>query len=267
MTTNAPSHTATRYREIFDRGMSATQKQTIDWVPQGARVLELGCSSGYIGQLLQEEKGCQVTGVEIDEAAAVEARGRGLDVRVGSLESKAFRDSIQGPFDVVLANDVLEHLLDPEPVLAQMRRWLTPLGSAVISTPNVASWLIRSKLFFGGDFRYEETGVMDRTHVHFFTWETFHEMLERQRFEVLERTYESYELPFTMHLAWWWPEAKRIELESTLESKPLPARLASRVAVKLLYKIIVPRQRVGFALARRFPNLCSPHIAVLVRPL
>src|SRR5262249_30754099 len=140
---------ARRYAEVVEEhGLSPTHHQVIDWVPRGARVLELGCATGYIGRILIEHKECKVTGVEIDPAAAEVARASGLAIALGSLEDPAFRASIRRDFDVVIAADVLEHLANPAPVLNHFKRWLVPGGAAIVAVPNVATWSIRSQLFF-----------------------------------------------------------------------------------------------------------------------
>ena len=140
-----------RYAQsIAIKGLSDTHRQVIDWVPEGAKVLELGCSTGYIGRLLIEHKGCSVTAAEFDPKAAAEARTAGLNVYQGSLEDSDFRASISGQFDVVIASDVLEHLAQPDVVLAHFSKWLAPTGRAIIAVPNVACWQIRRRLFFHG---------------------------------------------------------------------------------------------------------------------
>jgi methionine biosynthesis protein MetW len=232
---------ATRYREnVEQRGLSRTHRQVISWITPGARVLELGCSSGYIGRLLIDEKGCQVTGVEVDAAAAAEARTQGLTVLEGSLEDPAFRQAITDRFDFVVAADVLEHLRDPAVVLDGFKRWLAPGGLAIIAVPNIATWEIRQQLFFRGDFEYQEMGILDRTHLHFFTWITLHKLVAQQQWSVLDTMVERWDVPLVSGL------------------------------LALFHGLGVGLERRGAqwveSLAKKWPNLCASHIALLLRP-
>jgi len=226
---------ATRYRQAVElQGLSRTHHQIIDWLPRGGSVLELGCASGYHGRLFMERKGCKVVGVEVDEAAAAEARRLGLDVRVGSLEEASFRDSIEGPFDAVVAGDVIEHLRDPLPVLRHMRRWLRPDGRAIVAVPNIATWGMRKQLFFGGAFDYQETGILDRTHLRFFTWHSLLREVDAAGFRVVDSMFE------IDHVAW--------------------KSLLTRVALGPF------KARVMERLTDRFPNLFAEHLALLLSP-
>jgi methionine biosynthesis protein MetW len=257
---------ARRYTEDFERhGASATHAQVVAWVPEGARVLELGCASGHVGRLLIRDKRCTVTGVEVDPAAAAQAQASGLDVRVGSLSDAAFRSSIPGPFDVVVAADVLEHLPDPEPVLDHVKRWLVPGGLAIVAVPNIATWSVRGRLFFRGRFDYEETGIMDRTHVHFFTYESFHALLAKQGWTVTARMVEGWEVPGLVALFGRWPLSYRRRVEAEGKGRGLRG-----VFRRIVYFTAGAALDIGNACARPFvwllPNLCAPHVAVRIAP-
>ncbi|MBI4952857.1 MAG: class I SAM-dependent methyltransferase [Myxococcales bacterium] len=258
MNKTAPTD-ATRYEKLVDAGLSSTQKQSIAWVPEGARVLELGCATGYIGDILMRQKGCKVVGVELDAKAAVEARGRGLDVRVGSLEDAAFRRSIAGPFDLVMATDVLEHLSDPDAVLADIDRWVAREGRVIVAVPNVAVWSMRVALL-RGLFEYEETGLLDRTHLRFFTRDTLRRLVTAQGFVVEAEFVDRWEVPGLEHLMWSWP----LRLRTSLAGRP-PAwwRRALESGAGSLTGL---HQRIGGGLGRVWPNLCGDHFALLLRP-
>ena len=87
-------------------------------------------------------------------------------------------------YDVVLFGDTLEHLPDPGAVLARLRSRLKPGGALVVSLPNVANWAIRLSLL-AGRFRYTDRGILDRTHLRFFTRRTLIELLEGAGFRVV----------------------------------------------------------------------------------
>ncbi len=251
---------ATRYaREYETIGASNTHKQVLQWVTRGARVLEVGCSSGYVGRSLIRENGCHVTGVEVDANAAKEARANGLEVIEGSLEDAAFRASLPGGFDFVVATDVLEHLREPAAVLADFPRWLAPSGQAIIAVPNIANWDMRRRLFFDGDFEYQETGILDRTHVHFFTWDTLHALVERQGWTVMSTQVEEWELPIGRDLFVIAPRTIRRWVE----------RFGAREG-DAVHRVATGIQERGSAIAehlyRRWPNLTAKHISLLLRP-
>lgn len=147
------------------------------------RVLDVGCSSGYLARPLVE-RGCVVVGVELDPAAAEAARTVCEDVLVGDVEALELPFE-NGSFDVVLCGDLVEHLRDPERFLARVRPLLKQDGRLVLTTPNVANWALRLSLL-GGRWRYTDRGLLDRTHVHLFTRKTLIEALSRAGYRVVE---------------------------------------------------------------------------------
>lgn len=132
------------------------------------RVLDVGCATGYLAQALVE-RGCTVSGVELDDEAAQEARPYLERLVIGDLEdldlAKAFGDD---RFDVIVFGDVLEHLRDPLPVLRATKALLAERGSVVASIPNIAHGSVRLALL-AGRFDYQDLGLLDSTHVRFFT--------------------------------------------------------------------------------------------------
>ncbi|HVL06634.1 MAG TPA: methyltransferase domain-containing protein [Acidimicrobiales bacterium] len=132
------------------------------------RVLDVGCATGYLARALVE-RGCTVSGVELDAEAAEEARPYLERLVIGDLETmdlaEAFGDD---RFDVVVFGDVLEHLRNPLPVLRQAKALLADRGSVVVSIPNIAHGSVRLALL-AGRFDYQDLGLLDSTHVRFFT--------------------------------------------------------------------------------------------------
>lgn len=147
-------------------------------VGPGKRVLDVGCATGYLGETLKR-RGCEVVGVELDPDAAAKAATVLDDVVVADLE-QADLLAMFGPdsFDVVVFGDVLEHLRDPLPLLRSSVGLLRPGGSVVISVPNVAHGSVRLALL-QGRWEYNELGLLDATHVTFFTRASLLRMLER----------------------------------------------------------------------------------------
>ncbi|MGH9264773.1 MAG: methyltransferase domain-containing protein [Acidimicrobiales bacterium] len=132
------------------------------------RVLDVGCATGYLAKALVE-RGCTVTGVEFDAEAAEEARPYLERLILGDIEALDLVETFGDErFDVVVFGDVLEHLRDPLPVLRNVRRVLTDRGSVVASIPNIAHGSVRLALL-AGRFDYQPLGLLDSTHVRFFT--------------------------------------------------------------------------------------------------
>jgi len=148
-------------------------------------VLELGCSGGHMSRVFQQ-RGCTVVGVEYDAAVLEGARPYCAAVYPLDLNDPAWTDAVKahGPFDAIVAADVLEHLRDPRACLARMRTLLAPNGTVVISTPNIAHGGVIAGLL-RGEFNYRETGLLDRTHIHFFTEQSLRDTLEAEGFTLI----------------------------------------------------------------------------------
>lgn len=128
----------------------------------GCRVLDVGCGPGYLLRELAA-RGFAATGID---RSAPDALPQGADFVAADLNGEL--PSLPDSFDYVLLADVLEHLQHPERVVAWTLRYLKPDGRLLISVPNVAHLYVRWKLLWGS-FDYQERGILDRTHVRFFT--------------------------------------------------------------------------------------------------
>ena len=170
------------YVEFNERPHGGHMK-LLELVGEGKRVLDVGCSSGYLARPLVE-RGCTVWGIELDPDAAAEARAVCEEVLVGDVETIELPYE-PGSFDVVLCGDLIEHLREPEELLARVRPLLAPGGRLALTTPNVANWAMRLSLL-GGRWRYTERGILDRTHVRLFTRTTLVQALEQSGYRVLE---------------------------------------------------------------------------------
>lgn len=152
--------------------------QIVDLVGYDKRVLDVGCASGYLAAVLRK-RGCVLYGIEVDASAAAEAEAHFERVVVGDLETTDLRTAFEGvEFDVVVFGDVLEHLRDPLPPLRQARALLARAGSVVVSVPNVAHGAVRLSLL-RGDFTYRELGLLDSTHLRFFTRDNLEDLMRR----------------------------------------------------------------------------------------
>jgi 2-polyprenyl-3-methyl-5-hydroxy-6-metoxy-1,4-benzoquinol methylase len=178
----SPKNTGTdaTYVEFNDRPLGG-HRMLLGLVPAGGRVLDVGCSGGYLAERLVAA-GATVTGIELDPVAAERARGVCERVLVGDVERIELPFEPES-FDAVVCADLIEHLRDPAAFLARVRPLLRPGGRLALTTPNVANWTIRLQLLFGR-WRYTERGILDRTHTHLFTRRTLIECLEGSGFEV-----------------------------------------------------------------------------------
>lgn len=146
-------------------------------VPHGSRVLELGCATGYISKVLQEH-GCRVTGVDVSAEYLERARPYCERVVQADLDRMDLGELLAGEaYDVVLAGDVLEHLVDPGKVLAAVRGLLSPGGQVVATIPNIAHADVRLALGLGR-FDYRRLGLLDETHLRFYTPHTGRALFE-----------------------------------------------------------------------------------------
>ena len=151
------------------------------------RVPATACSRrrvlGYFARVLVES-GRRVDGHELDPAAAEEARAVCEKVHEGDLQIFD-ADELDGPYQLMLFGDTLEHVPDPASVLRRLRSQLADDGHLVVSIPNIANWTVRLQLLFGR-FRYTDRGILDRTHLRFYTVATLPEMLADAGFSVVK---------------------------------------------------------------------------------
>lgn len=149
-----------------------------------AAVLEVGCGTGATGLLaLKSGRAGRYVGVELVEDAAEQARTVLDDVIVGDVETMDL-DFQPASFDVLILSEVLEHLREPKDVLRKLHRYVRPGGLVLASSPNISHWRVIAKLI-GGHFPQADRGVFDRTHLRWFTPETFVNLFDEAGFPVV----------------------------------------------------------------------------------
>ncbi len=203
----------------------------IELVSDCARVLDVGCGSGANARLLKARfPAATIDGISVS-AAEAEAAASVLDRHwVFDIEHGIPADLAGSSFDTLIFSHVLEHLREPERALASFVELLEPGGQVVIAVPNVLFWRQRLK-FIAGKFEYEAAGILDDTHLRFFTWFTADSYLLK-RCPGLELTHKraSGSVPL------WW-----------LRRQVLPARLCAAI------------DRAG---CRWFPNLFGGQVLI-----
>ncbi|MGZ4180395.1 MAG: methyltransferase domain-containing protein [Solirubrobacteraceae bacterium] len=173
------------YRQEIDLDSDSTHTQVVRLVGTDARVLELGPSSGHMSRVLRD-RGCSVVGIELDSEAATDAARYCERMIVGDLDTVDLDGELGSDrFDVIVAADVLEHLKDPLAVVRKLRDFLAPEGFFVISLPNIAHGSVRLAPL-QGRFQYQRTGLLDHTHLRFFTRESIGELLDAAELGVAE---------------------------------------------------------------------------------
>jgi 2-polyprenyl-3-methyl-5-hydroxy-6-metoxy-1,4-benzoquinol methylase len=177
------------YAEYFQhyplkRSRNSSYQYFLSWIGRQHRVLDIGCGEGFFAQEVVQA-GNSVVGIDALESPTnlhlldsyIRANlENGLSEAGGRLE--------QSRFDRILLQDVLEHVADPERLLKDAGRYLEPAGLLLISVPNVANITVRLALFFGR-FEYRERGILDRTHLRFFTRRTARRLIEKAGFAIV----------------------------------------------------------------------------------
>lgn len=142
------------------------------------RVLDIGCGPGWLARELRL-RGHHVTGVDLVEHPDVRSR---TDRFVQADLDTGLPDEILGGYDVILAADVLEHVRDPERLIRQMTDCLAETGVVLASVPNISHWYSRGRIAMGL-FNYDQRGILDRTHLRFFTRRSFLQLARRCRLQ------------------------------------------------------------------------------------
>lgn len=142
--------------------------KAFDMVKDGTTVLDVGCSTGNFGAALMEHKGCIVDGIEPDAGDYEEAAHRLRNVEKGFVEDALEKRFKNQKYDHIVFLDVVEHLYDPVATLKLIKPHLKPGGTIIFSIPNMAHASVRLMLL-KGDFEYGKTGLLDNTHLHFYT--------------------------------------------------------------------------------------------------
>lgn len=159
----------TVYEKIFkEHGLSTTQQEILNLVGKGKTVLEIGPSAGYMTGIFLKN-GCVVDIVENDKNVLVKIPKSVRKALNYSIDDQNIQKFLERDYDFIIMADVLEHLVDPEKSLRILYKIAQNKTKLVISLPNIACWAMRKQLFLRGDFEYQSSGLLDKTHLHFYT--------------------------------------------------------------------------------------------------
>lgn len=157
----------------------------------GRRLLDLGCADGYLSRIFAD-RGFLVTAID-----APSPRVRSFPPEIRFLEADLDRGlpPLEATFDYVICADLLEHLRDPDRLLRDIRSHMAPGGSLLASLPNSGNIYFRLNVL-AGRFPQDDRGLFDRTHVHFYMWDGWKDLLRRNGFQIAR--VEPTVIPFSL---------------------------------------------------------------------
>jgi 2-polyprenyl-3-methyl-5-hydroxy-6-metoxy-1,4-benzoquinol methylase len=223
----AVATTSCRYRLKPDPHSS--HSVLLEWLGEGhgRRLLDVGAADGLLSRHLTD-RGWRVTAVEGD--AEVAKVGQAHCERMVVADLDADLPELGGPFDVIVYGDVLEHLVNPLATLERINALLVPGGRVAVSVPNVAHLLIRLSLLVGR-FDYFDRGILDRTHLRFFTERSLQRLLAAAGLVVVRRTATAVPI-YHVVPPWWHGRALAAVHEvSAALSRALPRLLGYQFVV------------------------------------
>jgi len=166
-------------------------------IKPNSKVLDIGCAVGALGDYLVRHKQCEVVGVDIDKTSLEKARTKNVYSELYELDLNAFQnqlDKYKGYFDYILLADVIEHVYNPEMLITSLKPLLKQNGAFIFSIPNIAHGSIKLDLL-GNSFNYTEIGLLDKTHIRFFTLQSILEFFKKLglKIENIDRVYNSFD--------------------------------------------------------------------------
>ena len=169
---------------------NGSQGKVLAWVPPAKKILELGPGPATITRHLKPITEFLVC-IEADPAFAEETRPFCDELIRGNIEDPVTWERLRAlgyMYDLVICADVLEHLVDPWAVLRTLKQVLHPTGRILASIPNIAHWSVRWELL-RGHFKYQEEGLLDRTHLRFFTLSTIDQLFRETGYAISRKTF------------------------------------------------------------------------------
>ena len=152
-------------------------------IPLGSKVLEIGCGSGQLANILTLRKKCSVYCVEKDPVMAAIARSKCVEMLNVDVENWDLLYT-SGFFDCIILGNVLEHMVEPASVLVRLKKFLSDDGFLIYSVPNVVNWYSRMTIFFG-EFEYAESGIFDKAHLRFFDLSSAKKLAESTGYRII----------------------------------------------------------------------------------
>jgi len=163
----------------------SNRNDMLKYIPPDTKTsLEFGCGCFVFSALVKYKFDAETWAVEINEEAAYEAK-KVLDKVINSDAAKSLDDIPDEYFDCIILFDILEHLLDPSALLCALKNKLSDKGIIIASIPNIRYYRTFVELVLHGNWDYKDHGILDRTHLRFFTYKSIVKMLKLLNFEIL----------------------------------------------------------------------------------
>jgi len=166
----------------FNPSYISRRTDILDLIPNEVRrILDIGCSTGALGEQIKQENkvDVEVVGIEFDEQMAELARKKLDKVIIGDVDNIDLEKYLTcNYFDCIIFADILEHLKNPWDTLKNITRFLNNEGVIIASIPNVRHYTTIINLLFRGYWPYRERGIHDKTHLRFFTFKNIKEMFQ-----------------------------------------------------------------------------------------
>jgi 2-polyprenyl-3-methyl-5-hydroxy-6-metoxy-1,4-benzoquinol methylase len=226
-----------------------------DYIEPDKTFLDFGCSTGYFGNLIKQAKKNKVYGVEISED--LEAARKVLDgVYSFDLDGEWPKEIYERKYDYLFYGDVIEHLKYPGEVLEKSLGLLKKGGLIFISTPNIAHISIRLELM-GGNFDYEPMGILDNTHLKYFTKKSLTALIEDAGYQIRDYTFTSNDYPDSvinklLAKCGLTPTDKFWELANSAQARAFQHKVIIEPAAK---KAAAARARTAFTAATEKPEI------------
>lgn len=171
-------------KEIAARYYEYDRAEMLPFVPCSARkILDIGCANGKFSMHVKQRQDSEIWGIELNSHAASVAATRLDKVIIGDV-SQVLNQLPESYFDCLVCNDILEHLPDPENVLKDLKKNLLPEAVIVASIPNVRYLPVLYELLIKKDWKYRDTGVLDNTHLRFFTQKSIRRLFESSGYRI-----------------------------------------------------------------------------------
>lgn len=158
-------------RPQWETQLRMAHRTILGMVAPGSTVLDIGSGSGALSACLSQNMGCGITALDLTAERVAYAAPYAQATVAGNIEEQSTWEQIDGRFDYIIFADVLEHLADPWTVLDRCKGHLNKGGHVIASIPNVAYYRVRQHLLLG-HFDYQPFGILDITHLRFYTAET-----------------------------------------------------------------------------------------------
>jgi methionine biosynthesis protein MetW len=217
-----------------------------DEIPEGSTLLDVGCSTGYYGKFIRDKKKCKVYGIEVssdkEEAKDVLDGVYSFDLD----QNKWPKELADHKYDVIFLGDVIEHVKDPCHVLKKINPLLAEGGKIYISTPNIAHISVRLELL-AGNFEYEKMGILDSTHLKYFTKRSLAELIDSAGYSI-ERI-DSSESDFPREIV-----AELLEQQGLKATPLFWKKMSSPEARTVQYKLVVTPKKMSTMQQHNIPE-------------